>query len=133
MNQPSKLSVLPLLAPGHSCWKTVTANRIALIQDAGPAFAAIATAFESARRSIFVVGWDIDSRTVLRPGALRPEEASLLSLLCRCLDRNPGLEVFILIWDFSIIYAWEREPLPRSQFGRAHPDVALYVSRARLE
>ena len=121
MNQLPKLSGRPLLVPGHSCWKTVMAHRLALIQDAGPTFAAIATAFEAARRSVFVVGWDLDSRTMLRPEAPCPEEARLLPLLCRCLDRNPELEVFILIWDFSIIYAWEREPLPRSQFGRAHP------------
>ena len=121
MNQLPKLFERPLLVPGYSCWKTVIAHRLALIQDAGPTFAAIATAIEAARRTVFVVGWDLDSRTVLRPEAPCLENARLLPLLCRCLDRNPELEVFILIWDFSIIYAWEREPLPRSQFGRAHP------------
>jgi uncharacterized membrane protein YdjX (TVP38/TMEM64 family) len=51
------------------------AHRLALIQDAGPTFAAIATALEAARRSVFVVGWDLDSRTVLRPEASCPEDA----------------------------------------------------------
>jgi phosphatidylserine/phosphatidylglycerophosphate/cardiolipin synthase-like enzyme/uncharacterized membrane protein YdjX (TVP38/TMEM64 family) len=120
MNQLPNLSERPLLVPGYSCWKTVIAHRLALIQDAGPTFAAIATAIEAARRSVFVVGWDLDSRTLLRPDAHSAEDDRLLPLLCRCLDRNPELEIFILIWDFSIIYAWEREPLPRSQFGRAH-------------
>lgn len=130
MNQLQKLRERPLLVPGYSCWKTVTAHRLALIQDAGPTFAAIATAIEAARRTVFVVGWDLDSRTLLRPEQSDPEDARLLPLLCRCLDRNPELEIFILTWDFSIIYAWEREPLPRSQFGRAHPRLHFALDPA---
>ena len=68
MNELPKLAERPLLVPGYSCWKTVMAHRLALIQDAGPTFAAIATAIEAARHSVFVVGWDLDSRTVLRLG-----------------------------------------------------------------
>jgi hypothetical protein len=52
-------------------------HHLALIQDAGPTFAAIATAIKAARHSVFVVGWDLDSRTVLRPEASCPEEARL--------------------------------------------------------
>jgi hypothetical protein len=94
-----------LLSPGQSCWKTAVASRISMIQDAALAFNVIAEAMEAARRTIFIVGWDIDSRTVLRPEAAQPEASRLLPLLCSCLERQPALEVFILIWDFSIIYA----------------------------
>ena len=45
----------------------------------------------------------------------------LLPLLLSCLARQPRLQIFILIWDYSVIYAFEREPRPREQFGRAHP------------
>jgi phosphatidylserine/phosphatidylglycerophosphate/cardiolipin synthase-like enzyme/membrane protein DedA with SNARE-associated domain len=76
---------------------------------------------EAARRTIFILGWDLDSRTVLRPDASDPGERTLLPLLCRCLDRQPSLQVFVLVWNFSIIYSFEREPRPRRQFGRAHP------------
>ncbi|HET6151148.1 MAG TPA: VTT domain-containing protein [Polyangia bacterium] len=111
----------PLLVPGATCWRLARATRLALLQDAGPTFAAMATAMESARRTIFILGWDLDSRTVLRPEASEPAERTLLPLLCRCLDRQPDLQVFILVWDFSFIYAFEREPRPRRQFGHAHP------------
>ncbi len=110
----------PLLVPGRSCWKTAVASRLALLQDAGPTFAAVAEALAAARRTIFIVGWDLDSRTQLRPDLPPDEDRRLLALLRRCLDRRPELEAYLLVWDFSIIYAWEREPLPRSQFGRAH-------------
>src|SRR5438552_2328510 len=128
----------PLLVPGVTCWKTARAQRLAVIQDAGPTFAAMAEALASARRSIFILGWDIDSRTPLRPaeddgppggGQLQPGEriqgraagVPLLPFLLACLAQQPDLEIFILIWDFSIIYAFEREPRPRQQFGRVHP------------
>jgi phosphatidylserine/phosphatidylglycerophosphate/cardiolipin synthase-like enzyme/uncharacterized membrane protein YdjX (TVP38/TMEM64 family) len=75
---------------------------------------------ENARRSIFILGWDLDSRTVLRPEATVPEEMRLLPFLCACLERQPTLQIFVLMWDFSLIYAFEREPQPRQQFGQAH-------------
>jgi len=112
---------MPLLVPGSTCWTLVQARRLALLQDAGPTFAAMAAAMESARRTIFILGWDLDSRTVLRPEAADPAERTLLPLLCRCLDRQPELQVFVLVWDFSFIFAFEREPRPHRQLGRAHP------------
>ncbi|HEX2657549.1 MAG TPA: VTT domain-containing protein [Polyangia bacterium] len=120
----------PLLIPGLTCWKTVRAQRLAVIQDAGPTFAAMAEAMESARRTIFIIGWDIDSRTALRPerpvsdggeATAGKSGTPLLPFLLGCLARQPELQIFILIWDFAIIYAFEREPLPRQQFGKVHP------------
>lgn len=126
---------MPILVPGTTCWQLARARHLSLIQDAGPAFGAIADAMEAARESIFIVGWDLDSRTPLRPepGAHQPPRGpdgarggplgggALLPLLLACLARQPRLHVFILIWDYSVIYAFEREPRPREQFGRAHP------------
>jgi len=128
---------MPLLVPGTTCWKLARARRLSLIQDAGPAFASIADAMEAARETIFIVGWDLDSRTPLRPqpgtqqapsgpqadrGRGGPlQGGALLPLLLSCLARQPRLQIFILIWDYSVIYAFEREPRPREQFGRAHP------------
>ncbi len=110
-----------LVVPGVSCWKKVLAHRLAILQDADATFAAMASALEAARHTIFILGWDLDSRTVLRPDRTEPEDRVLLPLLCKCLRARPGLHIFALVWDFSFIYAWEREPRPHSQFGRAHP------------
>lgn len=110
-----------LLEPGVSCWKKVSAARLAVIQDAGATFAAIASTMLAAETSIFILGWDLDSRTVLRPGSAALPELRLLPLLLACLDRHPALQIFVLLWDFSVIYAWEREAAPQDKFGRAHP------------
>lgn len=112
----------PLLVTGSTCWQKVSARRLTIIQDAGPTFAAIASAIEAAHSTVFILGWDIDSRTVLRPSANHPQEGlRLLPLLCQRLEREPQLNIFVLVWDFSVIYLWEREPRPRRQFGKAHP------------
>jgi len=128
---------VPLLLPGITCWRTVRAERLSIIQDAGPTFSAMAEAMHAARRSLFIVGWDVDSRVALLPvtapsvdtvtagdervGSPALGGTPLLPFLLGCLARQLELEIFIVIWDFSIIYAFEREPLPRQQFGQVHP------------
>jgi phosphatidylserine/phosphatidylglycerophosphate/cardiolipin synthase-like enzyme/uncharacterized membrane protein YdjX (TVP38/TMEM64 family) len=102
----------------------VRARHLSLLQDAGPTFAAIAAAMEAARETIFILGWDIDSRTLLRPTVADggvSDGSPLLRLLLTCLARRPRLQIFVLIWDFSLIYAFEREPRPREQFQGVHP------------
>ncbi len=123
MSLPSPSS-MRILMPGVTCWRTVRARHLSLLQDAGPTFAAIAAAMEAARETIFILGWDIDSRTLLRPAMADgsvADESPLLRLLLACLARQPRLQIFVLIWDFSLIYAFEREPRPREQFEGVHP------------
>lgn len=112
---------MALLVPGTNCWRIARATRLALIQDAGPTFAHMADAIEAARQCIFILGWDVDSRTVMRPDASDPAARLLLPLLLRALERRPELHIFALSWDFSFIYSFEREPAPLRQFGAAHP------------
>lgn len=110
-----------LLVPGCSCWKLVPASRLSVIHDAASTFSAMASAMSVARKSIFILGWDLDSRTVLRYGGAGAETIRLLPFLRECLSRRPELHVFVLLWDFSVIYAWEREADPEALWGRVHP------------
>ena len=112
-------SLLPLLVPGATCWKKGRAWRLSLIQDGEQAFDSMSASIELARHTVFILGWDFDSRTVLRPGTV--PESHLLPVLCNCLDRAPDLQIFVLIWDFSFIYAFERESDPLGRFGKVHP------------
>ena len=45
----------------HLVAQTVRAQRLTVIPDAGPTFAAMAEAMDAARRSIFIVGWEGDN------------------------------------------------------------------------
>ncbi|MCX4189656.1 VTT domain-containing protein [Methylophaga sp. OBS3] len=59
------------------------------------------------------MAWDIDSRMRLTRddnAYQKPEE--LGHLLCQALQDNPDLNVYILNWDWAMLYTFEREWLP---------------------
>ncbi len=64
-----------------------------------------------ARESVFILfAWDIDSRLRLLHGRESGTDGCpLAKLLAGALDRNSDLHVNILCWDYSTIYALERE------------------------
>jgi phosphatidylserine/phosphatidylglycerophosphate/cardiolipin synthase-like enzyme/uncharacterized membrane protein YdjX (TVP38/TMEM64 family) len=103
----------PILREGRNCWRRARAERVAFLVDGAAYFSAFRAAALEAERSITIVGWDIHSR--MRLVAEAPEDglpAELGAFLNALLDRNPRLCVRILVWDFAMIYAVEREVLP---------------------
>lgn len=113
------------LEPGRNCWTTSRARRAAVIVDAEAYFGTLYDAFRLAQRRICIAGWDIDSRVELTrtPPADGPSPrlGPLLDALVRA---RPELEVYILAWDYSPLYLFEREAFPRLKLGlRTHPRV----------
>jgi phosphatidylserine/phosphatidylglycerophosphate/cardiolipin synthase-like enzyme/uncharacterized membrane protein YdjX (TVP38/TMEM64 family) len=109
-----------IASEGKTCWRTCRADRLAFLVDGDEYFRRAAEAIERAERSVLVIGWDIHSRTVLRPaegdgpsGATR----ELAPLLERCVRRKKRLRVHLLDWDFAMLYALEREPVPKYHLG----------------
>lgn len=111
---PSPNAAAGWLRPGRNCWRIGRAGRLALLIDGDAYYSALAAAFEQAQQSILVLGWDFDRRTRLRrdagPHRYPSEVARLLDTLVR---ERRGLQVHILVWDFAMIYALERELLPK--------------------
>lgn len=102
------------IAPGENCWRTPVAGRAALLVDAANYFQAARAAMLEAERTIFIVGWDIDSR-IRFAGEAPPDDGApeaLKDFLAYLVERRPALRIHLLLWDFSILYALEREPLP---------------------
>jgi hypothetical protein len=56
-----------ILRPGHNCWRIARARRATLLIDAAAYFSVLRAAAVRARHSIFVIGWDVDSRVSLAP------------------------------------------------------------------
>lgn len=56
-----------LLSPGHNCWRIEHARRLAVLIDGAACFSAFRAAAARARRSLMLIGWDIDRRTQLAP------------------------------------------------------------------
>ena len=108
-------------------------GRVGFVVDAAAYFAAFRQSVLAARRSILILGWDVDSRTRLVPDE-RPADgwpALLLPLLNAALARAPGLRIHVLGWDFSMIYTFEREMLPVTKFGwRGHRRLAFALDGA---
>jgi phospholipase D1/2 len=112
-----------ILAPGRTCWRITRADRLAFLVDGEAYFSAFRQAVLRAQRSVMIVGWDVDSRVRL-VGDERPADghpATLLAFLNSVLAQRPDLHVYVLGWDFSMIYTFEREMLPAYKFGwRGH-------------
>ena len=103
----------PILAPGRNCWRIERAARVAFLVDGAQYFGAVRSALAKARHSIYILGWDIDSRMRLVPdGASDEFPEQLGDFLNAIVAQRPELHGYVLSWDFAMLYAMEREWLP---------------------
>ncbi|HEY7374961.1 MAG TPA: VTT domain-containing protein [Polyangia bacterium] len=119
-----------MLRERENCWRIARASRAAFLIDADAYFTAFRHAGSRARHSVFILGWDIDSRVRLNPGTAEPP-LTLLPFLNDILAAQPELRVFALAWDFSVLFTLEREPLPSYRFAwNAHPRLSFHLDDA---
>lgn len=108
-----------LLQPGRNCWRREHADRFKLLIDAADYFRVLRMALLNAQRSVYILGWDIDSRTVLAPGVTDDGlPAQLGDLLHALAERQPDLQLHVLNWDYAMLYALEREWMMARKPGR---------------
>lgn len=102
-----------VLSAGRNCWRIEHARRFGLLVDASNYFSALREALKRARHSIFILGWDIDSRMRLAPEPATDELPDELGdFLNALVARTQTLHAYVLSWDFAMLYAFEREWLP---------------------
>jgi phospholipase D1/2 len=124
-----------LLRAGETCWRVERADRLAFLVDADDYFTAFRHAVLAARRSVMIVGWDVDSRVRLTSDPQPPDgyPPTLLAFLNAVLRDRPDLQVHVLAWDFSMIYTFEREMLPSYKFGwRGHRRLHFALDASQL-
>lgn len=104
---------------GRNTWRRERATRVAVLVDADAYFRAFVEAALRARESIVVIGWDIQAATRLLPADAMPEglPPTLREFLNAVLERRRGLRAYLLDWDYSLVFALEREMLPTVQLG----------------
>ncbi len=105
----------PVLRPGFNIWRLEHAHRVAMLVDAASYYGALREALKKARHAIVIVGWDIDSRAPLVGPSGEVEDdlpRELGPFLCELVHRRPELRIKLLLWDYSVLYALERELLP---------------------
>jgi phosphatidylserine/phosphatidylglycerophosphate/cardiolipin synthase-like enzyme/uncharacterized membrane protein YdjX (TVP38/TMEM64 family) len=107
------------LIEGDTCWRLARADRAAVLIDAADYFGALRESLLKAERSIFIMGWELNSRTCLDGAGERTDRAprELGPLLKWLLKRKRGLEIRILLWNHPVIYTPHRELFPRWIFG----------------
>ncbi|WP_035274488.1 VTT domain-containing protein [Desulfogranum japonicum] len=100
--------------PGKNCWKTVQADQVSIIVDGADYYQAIHESMQMAQESILITGWDLHSEVQLIRGDTPSELPTKLGKFLNTLARkNKHLKIFLLSWDFAMIYAMEREFFPR--------------------
>jgi phosphatidylserine/phosphatidylglycerophosphate/cardiolipin synthase-like enzyme/uncharacterized membrane protein YdjX (TVP38/TMEM64 family) len=95
-----------LLEPGKNCWRIEPADRVAILIDAADYFEAFKRVCGKARRSLFILGWDFDRCERL---GREDESPTLEDFIYSLLERRQDLHIHLLLWDFHLVYAAERE------------------------
>jgi len=117
-----------IAAEGINCWRRAHTGRAAFLVDAKAYFDAFVAAARRARRSILIAGWDIDSRLKLRPDRTEANDPVRLGEFLNSLvsERN-DLHIYILTWDFAMIYLFERELMPLFKLSwRTRPKIHFH-------
>ncbi|MGH7845422.1 MAG: VTT domain-containing protein, partial [Candidatus Binatia bacterium] len=114
---------------GKNCWRLAKAKRAAFLIDAQAYFSTLLQVFERAQKWIFIAGWQIDSRLRLAPdGGAGPSPLDLGDLLHTLVNRRRNLHIYVLVWDFAMIYALEREIIPLYTYPwRAHRRIHFHL------
>ena len=109
---------MPLLSAGQNCWRVAHADRAALIVDAAAYFRAVKDAFLKARHSIYLIGWDFDTRIKFEPEGAELEGPEELGPFLRWLvKQRPDLNVYVLKWDLGTLFALGRGTTPFALLG----------------
>ncbi|MES3039123.1 MAG: VTT domain-containing protein, partial [Bdellovibrionota bacterium] len=79
----------------------------------------------NAKKSIFILGWDIDSGVRLLRGDDEKQNSApskVVDLLAWKAKENPELQIFLLRWDATIAFSAEREALPEFTWTTQTPE-----------
>jgi len=111
----------PILKLGSNCWSIEEVQETGLLIDGRDYYRAFYRAASGARRYILIAGWQFDSVVRLLRGEDSKEaggEVCFLPFLNGLCEKNSELHIYILAWDFSLIYALEREWRQKYIFNR---------------
>jgi len=115
-----------ICGPG-AFWQTADVVESEVLVDADIYYSTFCRAALRARRYIYITGWQFDTKArLLRQSPDIPIEhpLELLQFLNHLCEHAPELEIYITAWDYSLVYALEREWMQKLKFSfQAHPRV----------
>jgi phosphatidylserine/phosphatidylglycerophosphate/cardiolipin synthase-like enzyme len=109
---------MPIVEVGRNAWCQHHAVDAGVLVDAADYYHAVYWAVRRAQGHVLMSGWQFDSGVPLLRGTDVPSGADVRFLkfldgLCR---RRPELRVYLLAWDFHLVFAGEREWFQRVYF-----------------
>ena len=88
------------LQPGRTCCTVARADRAAMLIDSQRYFAVVGEALKHASRSVWVLGWTFDPRTVMDPGEHGDGRDPIGQVLIDAAAR--GVDVRVLVWKTAL-------------------------------
>lgn len=120
-------SMTGILNEGRNCQCFAQAEQVGFLVDGQNYYRAVQEAVQNAEESILIAAWDIDSRMRLA-GGTDEHGAQLGTFLDEVVSRKEALRAYLLSWDFSLIFALEREPFPAFKLGwRTHKRLKFHL------
>ncbi len=118
-----------IFKPQKNCWQVKTARRAAFLVDGESYFRALHAVMQRASQSIIIVGWDMHSELrLIRSGEKSKYPQTLGKFLDYLARKKDGLNIYLLSWDFAMIYAMEREFFPLYKLKwRTHKNIHFYL------
>lgn len=127
------MSTEGIIKEGRNCWSVEAVETTGVLIDARDYYRAFYDAAGKARNYILVSGWQFNSGVRLLRGADAHDAASVdlgfLSVLNSLCAGNPGLRIYILAWNFSLLFMFEREWLQERIFKHANPRISFHFDR----
>jgi len=118
-----------ILKTGRNCFELAPVDRSGVCVDGAEYYTAFYNAALKARDYIAISGWQFDSEVLLLRGdAARKAsgEVRLLKFLDSLCRKNPELRIYILAWDFSLIFMREREWMQEIVFNWSTSDRLFF-------
>jgi phospholipase D1/2 len=120
----------PILQPGRNCQSVSPVETSGVLIDARDYYLAVHRAIGQAQRYVLIAGWQFDSGVELVRGkdletARGPTR--LLALLEHAVSTTPQLRVYVLAWDYSLVFALEREWMQRLKFDWMTNDRIRFI------
>jgi phosphatidylserine/phosphatidylglycerophosphate/cardiolipin synthase-like enzyme len=108
-----------ILRPHETVWARDPVSQVGVLVDGENYYAMLYECARRAEKYILLSGWQFDSKVELVRGkeAEKAEgDTRLLAFLNQLCEKNEALRIYILAWDFSVVYALEREWLQSLAF-----------------
>jgi phospholipase D1/2 len=104
-----------VLEPGATCSSIEDVGHARVLVDGEEYYAVLRETCRKASRYICMTGWQFDTRANLAPD--EDEALRFLDFLNALCEENAELEVFVTAWNYSVVYAVEREWFQNVRFA----------------